>query len=261
VSQTEVPPSAAFAERFVEADGFRVRYLEAGGGRPVVMLHGAGGLAINRAHALLAARFRVLAFEVPGFGTSPPNERSQSMRDLARTMLAAIDALGLERFALVGTSFGGRLAAWLAIAAGARVEALVLVAPAAILLPGTDRSAPLVAHPERQSPPAVDPAVREKQERLIRRVLGPPRDAELEAGLRGVQAPTLVLFGTEDQVIPPAAGHLYTEIMPHCHFVFVYDAGHAIALDRPEALAWLVGEFIERKSEFVVSTASTLLNP
>jgi pimeloyl-ACP methyl ester carboxylesterase len=104
-------------------------------------------------------------------------------------------------------------------------------------------------------------ALVEKQERLLRRVMGPPRDEELEAGLRTVQAPTLVLFGTEDKMIPPAAGHIYTEIMPRCHFVYVYDAGHAIALDRPEALASLVGEFIERKSDFVISASSTLINP
>jgi pimeloyl-ACP methyl ester carboxylesterase len=261
VSQAEPHTAVAFAERFVEADGFRIRYLEAGAGLPMVMLHGGGGLAINRAHELLAERFRVIAFEVPGFGASPVNERSASMRELAHTMLAAIDGIGVEGFALVGTSFGGRLGAWLAIEAGDRVQALVLVAPAAIVLPGAQRSAPMVAHPERGRLPEADPAVVEKQQRLMQRVMGPPRDDELEEGLRGVQAPTLVLFGTEDQVVPPAAGHIYTEIMPQCHFMLVYDAGHAIALDRPEALASLVGEFIERKSDFVISAASTLINP
>jgi pimeloyl-ACP methyl ester carboxylesterase len=261
VSQTEAQPRITFTERFVEADGFRIRYLEAGSGKPVVLLHGAGGLSINRSHQLLAERFRVIAFEVPGFGASPVNERSRSMRELAQTMLAAIDALGLDEFALVGTSFGGRLGAWLAIEAGERVQALVLVAPAAIMVPGTRRPAPMLAHPERHQMPVIEPAVAEKQERLVRRVMGPPRDAALEEGLRTVQTPTLVLFGTEDQMIPPAAGHIYTEIMPRCHFVFVYDAGHAIAVERPEALAWLVSEFVERKSDFVISTSSTLINP
>jgi pimeloyl-ACP methyl ester carboxylesterase len=261
VSQAETQPSVAFAERSVEADGFRIRYVEAGEGQPVVMLHGAGGLTVGRFHELLAERFRVIAFEVPGFGTSPVNEQSTSMKELAYTMLLAIDAIGLNDFALVGTSFGGRLGAWLAIEAGERVQSLVLVAPAAILLPGTRRPAPLLAHPERHSMPTPDPAIVEKQEALLRRVMGPPRDEALEAGLRTVQAPALVLFGTEDQMIPPAAGHIYTEIMPRCNFVYVYDAGHAIAIERPEALASLVGEFVVRKSEFVLSQSSTLINP
>ncbi len=79
-------PGAAFVERHVEADGFRIRYLEAGQGPPLVHLHGAGGVRLSRAHDLLAARFRVIAFEMTGFAQSPPNERSRSMSELARSM-------------------------------------------------------------------------------------------------------------------------------------------------------------------------------
>jgi pimeloyl-ACP methyl ester carboxylesterase len=67
---------AGFAERHVDADGFRIRYLEAGQGPPLVHLHGAGGPRLGRVHDLLAARFGVIAFEVPGFGESPENQRS-----------------------------------------------------------------------------------------------------------------------------------------------------------------------------------------
>ncbi|HZQ35962.1 MAG TPA: hypothetical protein VFD32_08520, partial [Dehalococcoidia bacterium] len=83
MSQTEPSTAPAgpaaetcFAERYVEADGFRIRYLEAGSGRPLVLLHGGGGLTLGRAQALLAERCRVIACEVPGFGASPVNERS-----------------------------------------------------------------------------------------------------------------------------------------------------------------------------------------
>src|SRR5262245_41543366 len=62
-------------------------------------------------------------------------------------------------------------------------------------------------------------------------------DAELEAGLRALEAPALAVFGTEDRVSPPELGRTYNEIIPRCHFVLVYDAGHAVAEERPEALA------------------------
>jgi pimeloyl-ACP methyl ester carboxylesterase len=55
--------------------------------------------------ALLAEHYRGLAFEVPGFGQSPVNERSQSVPDLARTMTQAVTNLGLERFNLMQDSW------------------------------------------------------------------------------------------------------------------------------------------------------------
>src|ERR1700733_2612620 len=103
-----------YVERSVEADGFSIRYLEAGDGPPLVCIHGAGGPRISRGHELLAASHRVIAFEIPGVGSSAANERTASLRELAQTMLRAIDAIGVDRFGLWGVSFGGKLALWLA---------------------------------------------------------------------------------------------------------------------------------------------------
>jgi pimeloyl-ACP methyl ester carboxylesterase len=80
----------------------------------------------------LLKQYRVIVFEVPGFGQSPTNERSQSMPELALTMAQASTNLGLERFNLMGNSFGGKLALWMAIQQPERIQALILVAPAAI---------------------------------------------------------------------------------------------------------------------------------
>ena len=102
----------AFREGFVEADGFRIRYCEAGQGAPLVHLHGAGGLRLNAAHDLLATRYRVIAIEMPGFGQSAENIRTRTMPELAATIVKAADALGLDRFDLMGTSFGGKAALW-----------------------------------------------------------------------------------------------------------------------------------------------------
>ena len=136
---TMAVPDVLFTEGYIEADGFRMRYKEAGQGEPLVSLHGAGGMRIYRSHALLAEQYRVIVFEVPGFGQSPANERSQSMPELARTMAQAVTNLGLERCNLMGNSFGGKLALWLAVQQPERIQALVLVAPAAIRPAGVCR--------------------------------------------------------------------------------------------------------------------------
>jgi pimeloyl-ACP methyl ester carboxylesterase len=260
----------AFREGHVEADGFRIRYMAAGDGPPLIHLHGAGGLRLTPGHDLLSRQFRVVAFEMPGFGNSPENERTRDMPQLAATMAAAAAELGFDEFNLWGTSFGGKTALWLAAQQTERVRALVLEAPAAIRPenhaapagPPEEMARRLYAHPERMPPlPPTDPTVREKQGRLVSRLRGPNRDGDLEARLASVAVPTLVLFGTVDQVIPPEMGHFYKELMPNCHLVFVYDAGHAISAERPEAFVEAVADFIERREAFVISRTATVIHP
>lgn len=263
-------PGSAFRDGYVEADGFRIRYCEGGEGAPLVHLHGAGGLRLGPVHNLLAQRFRVIAFEMPGFGESPENARTGTMPELAATMMRAADALGLDRFELMGTSFGGKAALWLALQNPERVRGLVLEAPAAIRPPGAapvsgspaEMARRLYAHPERLPPlPETAPAVRMKQQALVGRLRGPDRDPDLEAALPRLDTPTLVLFGTRDQVIPPEMGRHYKALMPNCHLVLVYDAGHAIGAERPEAFCEVVTDFLERRGAFLISRATTVIHP
>ena len=260
----------AFREGHVEADGFRIRYLTGGDGPALVHLHGAGGLRLTPGHDLLSRQFRVIAFEMPGFGHSPENSRTRNMPELAATMGEAVEKLGIGSFNLMGTSFGGKTALWLALQQTERVLALVLEAPAAIRPEGAEPpSGPpeemarrLYAHPERLSPISPpDPAVQAKTRALVARLRGPNRDADLERQLPGLATPTLVLFGTVDRVISPDMGHIYKELMPNCHLVFVYDAGHAISTDRPEAFTEVVADFLERHEAFVISRTETVIHP
>jgi pimeloyl-ACP methyl ester carboxylesterase len=255
-----------FVRREVRADGFHIRYAEAGEGPVLVCFHGAGGLRLSPGHELLAQRHRVIAFEAPGFGESAVNERSRTMAELAATMGAAIDALEVDRFNLWGTSFGGRLALFLAIglADRARLEALVLASPAAILLgprvPATRER--LYVHPERRptdKPPS--PEIAAQQAVLVDRLIDVPRDPALEAAMRELATPTLVLFGSADEMTPPELGRHYRELLPNGQFVIVYDAGHALDGDRPEAFAAIVTDFIAHREQFVVRRESRLLYP
>ena len=261
-----------FEEGFVEADGFRIRYMEAGKGVPLVHLNGAGGLRLTPAHDLLSRQCRVIAFEMPGFGHSRENTRTRDMAELASTMGRAIENLGIADFNLMGTSFGGETALWLAVQQPQRVSALVLEAPAAIrpewLQPPSNSDSAeeiarrLHAHPEQPPPSAQpDPAIREKHLRLVMRLGGPPRDADLEKRLPELAVPTLVLFGTLDAMIPPEMGHLYKELIPNSHLVFVYDAGHVIGAERPEAFTEVVADFLERREAFVISRTETVIHP
>ncbi len=269
-SENKGAVGADFTEGHVEADGFRIRYAEAGHGTPLVHLHGAGGLRVSRAHDLLAKHFRVIAFEMPGFGPSPENTRTQTMPEMALTMARAADALGLDRYNLWGTSFGGKTALWLAATQPERVRALVLESPAAIRLEGTappqgtpeEMARALYGHPERMPPFVLpDPALQARARALVMRLLGTGRDPKLDEQMRRLAVPTLVLFGTLDRVIPPETGRIYKALIPNCHLVLVYDAGHLIGAERPEAFVEVVGDFLDRHEAFVISRADTVINP
>ena len=253
----------------VNADGFRIRYQEAGEGPTLVHLHGAGGLRLTSAHDLLSRVFRVIAFEMPGFG-AVENERTQTVQAMAITMAAAAEALGLSGFNLMGTSFGGTVAAWMAVERRDLVAALVLDAPSAIRPEGSEPisgsseeiARRLYAHPERvASAPVVEPALGAQRLAIVRRLRGPGRDRALEEGLRSLPMPVLVLFGTRDGVIPPAMGRVYMDLIADAHLVFVYDAGHALMVERPVAFTEVVTDFLQRTDAYIISRIKTVIYP
>jgi pimeloyl-ACP methyl ester carboxylesterase len=261
-------PDAGFDERFVEADGFTIRYVKAGSGEPVVYLHGGGGLHISPVHRALAERSQLLAFEMPGFGTSAENTRSESLDDLAATMVAAVGAAGLEDYTLYATSFGAAVALRMALGHPESVRALIMESPAALrpegwtpggLTPEELRGA-LFAHPEN-APAPEPPEVIAKQLQLLGRLSGPNQDPELIERMRTLSVPVLVLFGTRDGLIPPSMAPLYKELLLNGYIVYVYEAAHEMQFDRPEAVAEVVGDFAERQEAFLVNSRSALLNP
>jgi pimeloyl-ACP methyl ester carboxylesterase len=259
----------AIRDGSVNADGFSIRYQEMGEGPPLVHLHGVYGLGVTPAHHLLSRAFRVIALEMPGFGVTE-NRKTQTVQDLATTMAAAAEALGLARFNLIGTSFGASVASWLAVQRSDLVAALVLDAPSVIRPEGSEPVAGspeqiarrLYAHPERvSSTRAVEPALVARGLTFARRLSGPARDTPLEEGLRSLNIPTLVMFGTLDEVIPARMGQVYKDLIPDAHLVFVYDAGHALMVERPEAFAEVVADFLERTDAFIINRTKTLVFP
>jgi pimeloyl-ACP methyl ester carboxylesterase len=74
-------------------------------------------------------------------------------------------------------------------------------------------------------------------------------------------APTLVVLGTRDTEAAQNAGRGWVDRIPGSHLVYVYDAGHAVSENRPEAFAEVVGDFLERHDAFVISRATTMIHP
>ena len=257
---------AEATETLVQVGEFNVKVQIAGDGPPVVLIHGAGGISDAPGLAMLTEAHRTYAIEVPGFGSSPLNEKSPSLRALASTVSGAIEKLEIGSHAVIGTSVGARLALWHAIDSGEQVESLILVSPAAILPEGV--AVPTIA-PQfllrsvgtGSASPTGFAFGGAQEEQLLGRIFGSGRDDELEQAMSSLEVPTLVLFGDEDFQVPAETGRIYQELMPTCFYILVHRAGSLIAHERPEAFASVVGDFLEYREQFIYSHKTGVLNP
>ena len=238
--------SDAFVERFVEADGFRIRYLEGGEGDPLVMLHGGGGLdtEFDESHEMLARGFRVIALEMPGWGETP-NDRTQSFHELARTIVAAVDAIGLTRFRLFATSIGTAVSLWIAVDHPDRVIAHVLESPAAFRQDARRSEGPPDAatfnwNPAKRRERALEP----RKGAFMMKLAADPTDEPLAAAMPGCPVPTLVIFGRHDGMFSPENGAHYTSRLPDCRVVVFEAAAHDLKGDRPQAVTEVVRAFL-----------------
>jgi pimeloyl-ACP methyl ester carboxylesterase len=130
------------AERYLELaqPRLRVRVLEAGGGPPLLLLHGITLLADHWAPLLAELPgFRCIAVDLPGHGRSDPVDfrRLPLRRWYVGVLGALLDRLGLAAAPVVGHSLGGMLGLWLALDAPERVQALVVMGAPAVALPGS----------------------------------------------------------------------------------------------------------------------------
>ena len=263
-----VPSADAPAEEFLEVPGGRVHMFRAGAGEPLLFLHAAGGAgAWLDFHRLLAAGgYDVIAPDHPGFGKSDDFPEVEAMDDLVYHYLDLLDALGLERAHVVGASFGGWIAAELAVAAPHRVGSLALLSAAGLRLPEHPvpdiflmPPAELVATLFHNPPPAPAPAASAAPD--IDAVLAAYRDAtalarfswvpflsnpKLERRLRRITAPTLVVAPSDDRLIPVAHAQRYASRITGARFAEVPDCGHAMYFERPAEFADVVLGFLAR---------------
>jgi pimeloyl-ACP methyl ester carboxylesterase len=217
----------AFRKDYVEVGENRVWFLQAGDGSPLIYLHDTEELTPRPAYDLLSGKFRVIALTAPSPIASSEKQRDATKLSLARTA----KALGLTQFDLVASGSAGLVALRLTLDHPELVRSLVL-----------------------ESPPALSGA-------LSARSQDADHAARLEAQLHDIATPTLLIFGTRDDVTPPTTGRSYKELIPNAHLVFVYDAGHAVAADRPEAFADVVADFLERGDAFLIRRTPSVLFP
>jgi pimeloyl-ACP methyl ester carboxylesterase len=241
-----------------EIGGVRTVVYTIGQGRPVVYWHGGGtwhGFAWAREWT---DRFKMILPYHPGFGESGDDPEISSMDDYVAHYVELCDAMGLRNFGLVGTSFGGYLAAAFAIAHPSLVAKLVLVCPGGISSPDFPMANFRETSPEELPRLFVhDLAVIEsfwpdrfaeragRESQYAAKGFAPSSTSgpKLLRRAKRITMPTLVVWGEKDGVLPAGRAPPWGEAVPHAALRIVENAGHLL-LDESAAARDAVKDFL-----------------
>ena len=243
-------------------------YFAVGEGRPIVYLHPAGGVRWTKVLDELAKSFKLYVPVMPGFDGTAVHATVKSMQGLAKLAGEFIDKVIGGASDVVGCSFGGCVALWLAAERPDRVDHLVLECPAVFrpkgARPGDGEAFRklLFQHPEKL-PPQSKPEEQEAANRKVPlhyRAADDP-DSDLLARVGSIDKLTLILHGTADRLITRESVQLLKSRLPHAYLVYVWDAAHAIEVDQPERMLEVLRSFLERSEGFMVNWGTLAVNP
>ncbi|MBF8186400.1 alpha/beta hydrolase [Nonomuraea sp. K274] len=226
---------------------------EAGRGTPILLLHGAHGPgSITPVIDHFSPRHRVLAPVHPGWDDTARPGDLDSVAALAALYLDLLGHLDLSDVTVLGTSFGGWVAAQMAVDdRHHQISRLVLMDAIGPVVPGqslTLPSGPLPAGPT-PAPAAATPAPRNgpppQTMTALRAYAGPHlQDPGLLPRLAAFTRPVLVAWGENDQVVTPAYGRAYAAALPHAQFELIPGAGHLPIREEPEATFAAIDRFL-----------------
>lgn len=278
--------SLGVEEHSVEVDGLPVHYLAAGAGPPLVLLHGAGDNALDWRWVFpaLARTHRVYAPDLPGSPNSARPAADYSPAFFERSVAGFLDAVGIERAALVGNSLGGLVSLRLALSEPARVAALILVDSAglgravnpaftSVNVPGLGetaipfwrtpagayqrawaRATLLFARPGRvprewlaeQRRLALSPGYLEAHLSALRNQVDPGGQREvLVDRLPLLDVPTLVVWGVRDRVFPQSQAREAVARLREGSLALVPDCGHMPHVECPDRFVAGLGDFLD----------------
>jgi pimeloyl-ACP methyl ester carboxylesterase len=260
-------------QRWAIVQGQCVNYVEMGSGPTVLFVHGLGGCWQNWLENLcdFARDHRVLALDLPGFGESEMPAEKISIANYGRLLEAFCTEVDVEAAAVVGNSMGGFVGIELAISCPQRVERLVLVSAAGLsiefqrneralaLLRRTEgilgaytgwvaaRSQTLsrrermrrlmlaivASHPDRLPAPLVAEQVRGTGRPGFVDALDALTDYPIRDRLDDIACPALIVWGTDDRLVPLADADEFERLIPDARKVIYADTGHVPQMERP----------------------------
>lgn len=226
--------------------GTNIRMFRGGRGPTAVFLHGGAGLSVwTPFFQSLAEQHDLLVPEHPGFGQSDNPDWLNSVSDLALFYLDFLDQFDLQDVHLIGNSFGGWIAAELAVRDSSRLKSLTLIGPSGVR-PAGDAVTDIfrwsyeentrnlfhnqaIAERMLGQPPTLEGvAAQIKNQTTVARLGGKPvlYNPDLPRWLHRVRVPTHILWGQYDRLSPAATAQIWAQHLPKATVTIVPDAGH-----------------------------------
>jgi pimeloyl-ACP methyl ester carboxylesterase len=267
---------AAQAAPAARVGDISVAWSEHGTGEPLLLVSGYGTTRLIWEEATLdrlAERHRVIVFDSRGMGDTEAGSREFSIRQFAEDAFGLLQALGIENCSVLGWSMGSLIAQELALAHPERVDLLVLYASYADWstppsLETIELLSDISGTPEERGmrwvqtlfPPQWLSTHGKRVGEIFSRPLGniPGESVKRQqdaiqgwggsAGrLPGLQAPTLLLCGREDVLVPPENSLLMAGLLPHATLRILPGMGHGLMFQDPETFCSIVSGFLEEK--------------
>ncbi|PRY35739.1 alpha/beta fold hydrolase [Umezawaea tangerina] len=231
-------------------DDLALTVTETGEGRPFLVLHGGSGPdSMTPVVEHYASTHHVLAPVHPGWDDTPRPDWFSGVDDLATTYLDLLEDRGLADVVVLGCSFGGWVAAEMAVRDRARrIGHLVLVDAVGPEVPGIAVRVPGGRPPGAGGPPGGGPpggGPSAAAMAAVRAYGGPTMsDPKLLRRLARVHTPTLVVWGEDDLVVSPDFGRAYAAAFPDARFELIPGAGHVPTREEPEATLAAIDTFL-----------------
>jgi pimeloyl-ACP methyl ester carboxylesterase len=245
-------------ETTLHVGGAGVRVISGGRGEPVLLVHGLAGSSAwwVRNFDVLSRHHAVYLVDLPGFGSMRKYAKQFSVSGSARWLADVLAALNLGQVAVVGHSMGALIAAMFAARYPERVTSLVLAAPAIALL---HRSwlpfvVPLMKQMVYVRPAFIPTFVRDTARAGPSILLRASREflnMDVKEELAKIAAPSLLMFGQRDPVVPTRLGPKLQSAIPWSRVAMLPRAGHIIMYDRPDLFNRMVVEFLSNPSALV----------
>jgi pimeloyl-ACP methyl ester carboxylesterase len=254
--------------------GMELHYERGGSGEPLLLIQGMSGTHVSWGEPFrgaLEGSFEVVAFDNRGIGLSAPIDGPFTIKEMAGDTVGLLDELGIESAHVVGISMGGMIAQELAMAQPQRLRSLTLGCtycggPGSQLMPeenarklmegmaSGDRDKAIRASYEVNLSPGfrADEGAYAAFHEMATRVPAARQTIELQAQaifghdtsgrLGEITAPTLIVHGDLDGVLPIANGRQIASLMPSARLEIIEDVGHMFWWERPQRSAELIRE-------------------
>ena len=256
-----------YEEKKVKVNDLEVNYKIAGEGPAVFILHGWGSSSDSwtEVQKILADRgCQVVVLDLPGFGKTSAPSSIWGVEEYADFVHEFASQLSVEKFTLVGHSFGGQIAIQFAVMHPEKIDKLILVAAAGVRrTPGFAKklvmafaklvSLLLYLIPFRELRTNVRNffymAIRRRDyvraQGIMRDVFQKVITQDLTAKFSKIQAPTLIIWGDKDEMTPVQDAYLMDELIPDSKLEIVEGGKHALNFQMPDKLSEEIGGFLK----------------